>query len=497
MKPKTMADLVKIELPPGLSRRGTVYQTQGRWYDSSLVRWWNGSMTPIGAWTARTVGAVGKARAMVTWRDNSSLRYIGVGTHSKLYALTPSLTTPVDITPAGFSAGRADASSGGGYGVGLYGVGTYGTPRVDNVSVQDASMWTLDVFGQYLVGAMSDDGKAYVWTLDISGPTVAVAMSGAPTGNSALVVTPEAFVMLLGAGGDPRKIQWCDQGDYTTWSPSSTNQAGDFNIQSGGRLMCGKSTRGQTLIFTDIDVYVARYVGLPFVYIIDRVGEHCGIISRGAAVTSDSRCMWMSQAGFFAFDGASVVPVDCDIYDAVFGDMNFTQRSKITAHLVSEFSEVWWHYPSAASTEVDMVAVYNYDENHWALHTLARLVGVDRGVFNNPIQVDASGLLYDHESGTSWGSTPFAESGPFEIGDGDRLARVRRIIFDEQTEGDVQVSVVTRNWPNDAEVTYGPYTSGNPVSVRFSGRQARQYVEFLAAGQWGAPRFDVTAGSKR
>lgn len=494
-----MPQLVKIDFPPGLSRRGTLYQTQGRWYDSSEVRWFKGSMQPIGGSTARTTSAMtGKARAITTWRANNSIRYIGVGTHSKLYALTPSLVAPVDITPAGFTAGRADASSGGGYGVGLYGAGLYGTPRIDNVSVQDASMWTLDVFGQYLVGCMSDDGKAYVWTLDISGPTVAAAMSGAPVSNSALVVTPEAFVMLLGAGGDPRKVQWCDQGDYTSWTPSATNQAGDFNIQSNGRLMCGKATRGQTLIFTDIDVYVARYVGLPYVYTLDRVGEHCGAISRGCAVASDSRCFWMSQAGFFMFDGASVVPLDCDIYDGVFGDLNYVQRSKITAHLVSEFSEVWWHYPSGASTECDTVAVYNYDENTWTLHhDYVRLVGVDRGVFNNPILTTSDGYLYDHESGVAWAGTPYAESGPAELGDGNNLMRVRRAIFDERTEGDVQVSFITRDWNNDADVTYGPYAAGNPVSVRFSGRAVRQYVEFLDVGQWGAPRFDVANGGRR
>ncbi|NBW13796.1 MAG: hypothetical protein EBR82_37925, partial [Caulobacteraceae bacterium] len=396
------------------------------------------------------------------------------------------------------SAGRADATSGGGYGVGVYGAGTYGTPRVDNVSVQDASMWTLDVFGPYLVGAMSDDGKLYKWSLDISTPTKAAVISGAPTGNSACVVTPEFFLMALGAGGDPRKVQWSDQAAETTWTPSSTNQAGSYTIQSPGRLMCGKKTRGQTLIFTDTDVHVARYIGLPFVYSIERVGESCGIISRGAVVASDTRAIWMSQAGFFAWDGGAVIPLDCDIYDAIFGGLNFTQRSKITAMLNSQFSEAWFMFPSAASTENDKVAVYNYDENTWALHTLTRLCGVDRGVFNAPIMFNASGYAYDHETGYTWDSTPYAKSGPFELGAGDRITRVRRLIFDEATSGDVRVSLKAMNWPNGTETTYGPYASGNPVSVRMSARQVSQYVEFLRGNsQWGAPRVDIVQGSKR
>lgn len=494
-----MADLIKIDLPPGLERRGTVYQTQNCWYNSGYVRWSHGNMTTIGGWSARTTTPVtGKARAIQTSQSNDSTRIIIVGTHSHLYALTPSLTTPVDITPAGFTAGRADAAAGGGYGVGLYGVGTYGTPRVDNVSVQDASMWTLALFGQYPQGVMSDDGKLYEWRLDISTPTLAAAVSGAPTGNAAVVVTPESFEMLLGAGGDPRKVQWCSQGDNTDWTPTATNTAGDFNIQSAGHFMCGKTTRLQTLLFTTLDAYIANYVGLPSVYTIDRIGENCGVISRGASVAIDSRVMWMGIDNFWMFDGSAVQQMNCKIYDAVFGDLNFVQRSKITAQLIAEHNEVWFTIPSEASTEVDTKVVYNYVEDHWSLHPLVRLVGTDAGVFNNPIMIDNSGYLYDHEIGAIMGVTPFAESGPVEIGDGETLMRVRRIIFDEQTSGDVRFSAIMRNWPNDAEVTYGPYASGNPVSVKFSGRQARQYVEFLnGGGLWGAPRFDVAQGSRR
>lgn len=491
--------LLKIDLPPGVSRAGTLYQTQGRWYDSNFVRWYQGSMAPIGGWAKRYTGALtGKPRAIWTWRANDSTRFLAVGTNSKLYAATVSLTAMVDITPAGFTAGNASATAAGGYGGGTYGSGTYGTARTDSTFIQDADAWCLDNFGQYLVGCMATDGKAYEWTLDTGTPTPAAAISGAPTGNSALVVTPEYFLMLLGAGGNPRKVQWSDQAVETTWTATSTNQAGSYTIQSNGRLMCGRKTRGQTLIWTDLDVHLASYIGLPYVYSINRVGENCGVISRGGAAVVDSRAFWMGYAGFFMWDGSAVQQLSCDIFDAVFGNLNKTQRSKVTAGVDSQFSEVWFAFPSAASTENDTVAVYNYLENHWALHTIERTAIADRGVFTNPIMCDGSGYLYDHENGsTTWDSTPYATSGPFELGNGDGIMRCRRVIFDEKTQGDVSLTVYTRDWPNGSETAYGPYTAPNPVNVRFAGRQARQKVAFAAAGQWGAPRFDVITGGKR
>lgn len=494
-----MSQLVKLELPPGLSRIGTLYQTQGRWYDSNFVRWYQGGMQPIGGWAVRISTAMtGVPRAIHTWRSNDLTRYIAVGTEQKLYAATPSLTAAVDITPAGFTAGRADASAVGGYGAGYYGAGTYGSARVDNVSVQDASMWQLDNFGQYLIGVMAEDGKLYEWQLDIGTPTVAAVVSGAPTGNASVLATPDHFVMLLGAGGDPRKVQWCDQGDETTWTATSTNQAGDFNLQSQSRIMCGVTTRNQTLIFTETDAHVANYVGLPYVYTIDRVGENCGIISRGAVAALDSRAWWMEEANFFYWDGASVIPVSCDVYDAVFGDMNLAQRSKIVAGINSNFSEVWWLYPSSGSTENDMIVVYNYLENHWALHALSRTCMCDHSVFNYPILGTSDGLLYDHETGYTWdGTDPYAESGPVEMGNGDRQLRVMRLIFDERTQGDVSVTVLSRNWNNDADVTYGPYSSPNPVNCRIAGRALRQKVAFQGNGRWGTLRADADTGARR
>lgn len=490
-------DFVKVDLPPGLSRRGTLYQTQGRWYDSNFVRWYEGAMMPIGAWVKRiTTPITGKGRAMQVWRANDNTRFFAVGTESNLYVATPSLTAMVDITPAGFTAGHADAANGGGYGVGLYGVGTYGTPRADTTAIAyEASMWQLDTFGQYLAGCMNDDGKLYEWQLDTGTP--AAAISGAPTGCSGLVMTPDEFILALGAGGDSRKVAWCDQGIETDWTPTDSNQAGDFNLHTYGQILCGARTRSTVLIFTDLDVHAATYIGLPYVYSFGVVGENCGAISRGCSVAPDSRLFWMSPFGFFAWDGAAVQQMSCDVSDAVFGDLNYAQRSKISATLQAAFSEAWWFYPSASSSENDMAVVYNYKENTWALHQITRLCGADSGIYSNPMMVDDSGYVWDHETGVTWDSTPYAESGPTEIGNGERRMRVGKIIFDEGTQGDVVLYAKTRNWNNDADVTYGPFAAPNPVKVRFSGRAVRTRVEFQGAGQWGAWRAAVAAGSRR
>jgi hypothetical protein len=265
--------------------------------------------------------------------------------------------------------------------------------------------------------------------------------------------------------------------------------------------MCGRRLRNVTLLFTDLDVHAAVYVGLPYVYSIQRIGEACGIISRGGVATVDTRAFWMGKQGFFVSDGGVVNPIPCEVYEAVFGNMNTTQASKVTALAQAGKSEVWWFYPTAASTENDAAVVYNYAENHWTLHTLARLAGADRGVFNNPIMADSSGYLWDHETGYTYSgaSSPYAESGPYELGEGDRIIRARRLIADEKTTADATVTFYTRDWNNDSDVSYGPYTPANPTSVRFAARMVRMRVtgSVATSWRWGQPRVDVIEGSKR
>jgi len=142
--------------------------------------------------------------------------------------------------------------------------------------------------------------------------------------------------------------------------------------------------------------------------------------------------------------------------------------------------------------------VYNVRENHWTIGALVRTTGYDKGLLGYPVLIGSDGLLYNHELGQSWGgSYPYADSGPTEIGQGDTIARVRRVIFDEKTSGDCRVSLSTRDWPNSTETTSGPYASGNPVSVRVAGRQVRLKVEFLQEGQWGTTRLEIIEGGKR
>lgn len=457
---------VTVDLPPGVVRTGTEYSTPGRYCDANLWRWFGGASGPIGGWEAASLTAVsGKARAVLPWSDNGVSAYVAIGTHTHLYVMSRSGAVS-DITPVGFHPGRADAIVGGGYGIGPYGLSSYGTPRPSSSQITPASVWSLDTWGDYLVGCMAEDGVIYEWTLNTAVP--AVPVTNAPTAR-AILSTADRQLVALAAGGDRRRIEWSDRENRNNWVSTDTNYAGGFSLATAGELVTGRQIDGANLIWTNVDLWVMTFVGRPFGYGLKRRGSGCGAVSMNCMIVTDSGVLWMGANNFWSYNGYPQ-PLACDVQDHVFTDINKVQISKVYAVHNVAFGEVTWRYPSAESDEIDRYVTFNYREKHWTIGELVRLSGADAGVFPWPVEVGGDGYVYSHETGFTHGAAPFARTGPYEIGQGDRVIEVQGIVPDVSGLGDVSVSFVTHDWPETAAGGFGPYTLNAKTDARFTAR---------------------------
>lgn len=498
--------LLSLDLPPGVFRNGTQYQSRGRFYDADLWRWFQQTQQPVGGWRLKSSSPVsGKGRALITWVDNSNQTWAAIGTNEGLFVYSRDGTL-YDITPAGFVAGPADASTGGGFGTGLFGAGLFGTPRPDNENVIPAMVWTLGTWGEVLIAC--DGETIYEWQLNTANPatplddgTTAPGTNIVPSAG-AILVTDEGAIVALYARGDPRKVEWCDPENRYDWAPSSTNLAGGVLLQTQGQLLCGKRTQRTNILHTDIDAYQMTYApGSPDVYEFQRLGSGCGIASRQAAAVVDGREFFMGSSRFWVNTGASIAPLESDVGDFVFSDMNRGQISKVTAVHNSEFSEVWFFYPSESSIENDRYVLFNYEEGHWSIGALDRLCGTDRGTSGQyMLMVDGEGYLYEHEVGDQKdGRRPFAQSGPVEIGSGETTVSIYDVIPDEKSLGDVDVFFANRDWTMSPETVIGPVSLTDRTNVRFNTRQVSIKMEAKADVDFrvGTFRFNAKQGSRR
>jgi len=317
---------------------------------------------------------------------------------------------------------------------------------------------------------------------------------------------------------DPMFIRWSTQDDQTEWTPSATNTAGSQRIVGGSEIVTAVRTRGQILVLSDTSAHGMSFIGAPFVFGFQQLGSNCGAISPHCAIDVGGVSYWMSSESFFVFDG-TVRKLPCAVEDFVFDNIDTTQYEQVWAGSNSAYGEVIWFYCSTASNQVDRYVIFNYQENLWYTGSLDRSTWIDSGTYSLPYATKYDGsantTVYVHESGKNDdGSTmtSYIESGDFDIGDGEDMMFVRKLIPDFKDQvGNVNISLKSRYYPSDTQTTKGPFyysTSTQKINPRTRGRQVAVRLESNgyngnnndAIGEdWrlGTLRFDVQPDGKR
>ncbi len=489
-----------LDIPDGCFRNGTEYQSQGRWYDMAGIRFFNKTRRPVGGWhRIFDTPLDGPGRGMLSWRRNTGVVYCAVGTPNKLWIFDNDVLT--DVTPDFFATGVLDTVVGTGFGSGPFGAGPFGAGGAAG-SRSNATTWSLAAWGENLLAMASHDNVLYEWDGTLASKATPVA--DAPTG-AAMFVTQEQIAVILGADDDGRDVKWSDV-QILNFVPDTDNLAGEHKLVTDGTIVTGFPVRGGNLILTTADAHFMEYVGPQQVYRFTRIDTGCGVVGvRAATSFQNGSAVWMGEGQFFFFDGAAVRPLPCDVADYVFGDIDGAQAAKVYCSTTQQFGEITWFYPSQDSLTIDRSVTWNFLDNTWAINGQPpRTSWQDAGAFEFPLAVDESGYLYTQEDGwTNNGASRvgeiFLRSGPVEIGNGDNVIYVTKIVPDEITGGMWSVRFKTRFSPENTQWDFGPYTLTAFTDARLAGRQVAVELRNVADGdsRIGRFRFEGKPGGRR
>lgn len=369
-------------------------------------------------------------------------------------------------------------------------------------------MWSSGPWGQDMMCLASSDGRLLNWS-PTTPATKFAAVTGAPTANRAMVVTPERHVLLAGAGGAKRTLAWCSREDRNDWNFASiTNTAGTLDTDSRGWHLGLYLVREGTLLITDDEVWLVRYVGQPYIFGAEKVNDTADLVGPRAVATFNGRAMWMGNDAFYVFEGGVVKPLPSDVADYVFATLN-RDTAPARAHASSNgaYGEVWFFYPSLGQTECNRYVIYNYVESWWAIGAMDRSAMVDAGVYDTPLAGSAGGNLYIHEVGwTDAGLTRvgqvWAETGSHSVGAGEQIAHIMLAELDGGSSYDAtQMRAYSRLTRMGPETAYGPYQprADGYCEMRFPGRDIRLRFEATKDEDWsvGSVRLDVRPGGRR
>ena len=428
-------------------------------------------------------------------------------------------------------SGTSTAVGGYGYGAGFYsGLRDGVSVRAWNVAASsteitlDIRQWSLTNFGEDLLLNPAPDGRIYKWVEDNGVNTVATVVTAAPTISNGVIVSPlDRHVLSTGctdiAGNmDPLLVRWSSQEDYDDWTPSIGNTAGDIRLAGGTRIIGALNAGNLILIWTDKTLHGLEFVGSPLVFGARQLGNNCGLIAQHAAAELDGRAFWMGEANFFVFAG-QVQALPCTVRKYVFEDFNFDQKEKVFCGVNTEFEELTWLYPSSSSQECNRYVSFSPSQNYWTFGEAIWTSWEPPVVFNNmlttgasiasPAESTADHYLYDNEprgiyTADAMKMDSFIESGEFDIGDGDDIIFIDRIIPDFQVSvGNLDITLKTKIYPNDDDISKGPFTvnaSTTQIRPRARGRTGKVKIATSTAQtnwKFGTMRLDLMPDGKR
>jgi hypothetical protein len=500
--------LAPIQFAPGVQRFATPYDRPNNWWDSNLVRWQAGNLLPVGGWDRFNPNALGAAvRKIHSYRDNSGLLWTLAGLQTGIRQSSGGAWTT--ITPTGFT--DLTSAAGGGYGSGDYGEETYGTPRTaSSAELANPKFWCIENWGQEVLALANSDGRLLHWS-PATPTTIMDVPSNAPTGNNAMVVIPERHVLLFG----DREVRWSDRENYNNWNyASTTSLAGTLPIETATPITQAITCKEGTLVFSNREVYLLRYIGAPFVIGREYVGKTT-FRSPNALARAGNRVVWLGDEGFWVWTGGGVQPLDCPLWADINQDMN-TDWVFSRAHMSDNgsFPEVWFFYPSNASFdgECDKYVIWNYAEGWWARGSLARTAMFSPGPLSNPIMSGTDQFIYRHESGWSAdGATRvgqvWVESSVLyadQAGDGANVKTINQALIggDFDSPANYRIRFYSRMTPNGTERVWGPYSprADGYTDCRVTARDIRFRLEATSDAYWsiGQVRLDIIpTGGKR
>ena len=557
---------------------GPSEQTYGYGFGSGA---WGGTVTGAGSTTINNAGVFAVGATSVILTDSSLMPATGtllINNELMTYATNTTGTNTI----SGISRGQGGTDdvehANGSTVINATNYNGWGAAVNAGTIVLEPGLWSLSNWGDVLVASVAN-GKTFTWDSSIAARlTTRASMQtlspgstdidtseywtgigtltsantldgdegevvGNPTASRMTLISPTTrHIIHLGTEttiGDPTTqddmfVRFSTGEQLNQYTPLATNAAGTQRLQDGTKIVGALIAKENILIWTNNALYTMKFVGAPFTFGFEQVGTNCGLIGKNAAVEIDGVAYWMSNNGFFAFDG-TVNSLPCSVEDYVFDDVDTTKGQQVCAGLNNLFTEVMWWYPSAGSDFNNRSVAYNYGEakqpplGTWYTNTnvnFNRTSWMDTLIYPQPyatafdstgtgtfpVVQGQSGLgkttYYAQETGTDQvnpdgGSTiltSFIQSFSFSLqaDQSEVFLAMRRFLPNFKVlTGNSQITVGVTDFPATDEInsSFSPFTINSTttkVDTRARGRYANLKIANTGAGEkWRFGTFQV------
>ncbi len=250
------------------------------------------------------------------------------------------------------------------------------TETTGYTAIGPEAYWQFARFNDYIVAVAPNNAPQYLSDIDTA--TTWAALPGSPP--QAKVVGRVGHFLVLGnlSGiGRPNAIQWSAENDPLDWPTPGTR---DARLKQSGRAYLQPEYGAVTaiagdrypLVFQERAITRLDPVGPPTVFQATTISEERGAIAAGAVVTVGFVTYFLAHDGFWATNGADIVPIGSKRINKWF----FDEASQVDVHRTHGIVDwerqciVWAFYMESNPDTFRKLLIYSWQENRWSTATL-------------------------------------------------------------------------------------------------------------------------------
>ena len=370
-----------------------------------------------------------------------------------------------------------------------------------NYSLGTTDAWRFVQFADRIIAAHGTDDILQSYVIGTS--SLFADLSGTPAARYIAVVRDFVVTAHVKYSSTiyPRRLRWSAIDDATGWT-IGTNQSDIQDVADIGN--CTGLVGGEygTVLF-ERGIVRMSYVGSPLIFQFDKVETSRGCPYPGSVANVGPFVFYLSQDGFYLFDGNSSRSIGSEKVDRTFFDeFNKSVAHRMTAAVDPRNKLVMWSYPTTGDGTPDKILVYNYLLERWssieldhdmlssffsASYTLENLDNVNSSIdaldisLDDPLWIGGEYFLggsKDKKIHTFSGENLAAtlQTAEFEASPGRAsiLTQVQPYLTqaDDATPPTISAQVASRARPHDAQ-SFGSSSSINAdnfIPLRSSGR---------------------------
>ncbi len=285
------------------------------------------------------------ALGAITARSNDNNIYVYAGTGTKLYELVDNAWT--------------DESKGGGY-------------NTTNSNVWEFAIWDR---GTQIIATNFDDDVQQIGIGAGSTSSFADLITSTAKPKAKHVGVVRNFLMLghtndTTDGVKSDRVWWSAIGDATDFDPDAATQCDFSDLDAGGWVQKVVGGAEYGVIFQEGTIRRAEYVGSPVVFDLPAVDRRRGTPIPNSVIGYGRDVFFISEEGFFRFNGSSSEPIGVNRVDKTFWrQFDAVNKENVSASIDPTNKLVCWAWPAnggGAGNTPNKIYCFKWDTGRWS-----------------------------------------------------------------------------------------------------------------------------------